>query len=212
MPRALRILTSEYPYHVTARCINKEWFQLPLSLVWRIFSDYLYLIRIIYGVEIHSFVLMRNHFHLIIKTPDANLSEVMNYFMREVSKEIGRFTGRINQIFGGPYHSSVIVRDTYYMHAYKYVYRNPVEAGISESVETYPYSTLHGLLGFSKLVIPVVLDDVLFSDMESTLAWLNTDYKADHKCQIKNALRKVKYSLPADPVHRHKSELENENS
>lgn len=132
---------------------------------------------------------------MLLKTPDGNLSQAMNYFMREVSKEITRACGRINQTFGAPYHSSLIKTNHYYLHAYKYVYRNPVEAGLCKKVEEYKYSTLSGLVGESPLIIPVAEDETLFSNFEQTINWLNTEYDGDDKNKIKKALQRTEFSF-----------------
>lgn len=195
MPRKKSENSTVYPYHINARCINKEWFKIPIEEVWTIFNNYLYLVKYAYNLEIYNFVLMNNHFHMLLKTPEGNLSHAMNYFMREVSKEITRTCGRINQTFGAPYHSSLIKTNHYYLHAYKYVYRNPVEAGLCGLVEDYKYSTLNGILGQSPLIIPVVEDETLFSSFEQTITWLNTDYIDDNKNKIKKALMRAEFSF-----------------
>jgi len=59
-----------------------------------------------------------------------NLSPAMQFFMREVSKQIGRHSGRINRLWGSPFFSSVISSPHYFLHAYKYTYRNPVAAAV----------------------------------------------------------------------------------
>ena len=199
MPRKKYHPSESVPYHITARCINKEWFQIPLNEVWEILSEYLFFIHYAYNVKVHSFVLMNNHFHLILTTPDANLSEAMNYFMRETSKQFGLVSGRINQIYGGPYFWSLLKSQVYYGHAYKYVYRNPVEAGLCLNVEEYPFSTLHSLVGNSKTIIPLSDDTLLFSDLESQINWLNKNYSSlDYKRDIKNALRKREFHFGKD--------------
>ncbi len=199
MPRKKYQPSEFIPYHITARCINKQWFDLPLNHVWEILSEYLFFIHHAFGFRIHSFVLMNNHFHLIASTPHANLSEVMNYFMRESSKQIGLASGRINQIYGGPYFWSQLKSNIYYGHAYKYVYRNPVEGGLSLKVEDYPYSTLHALVGKTKTIIPLVEDTLLFPNAEDQLKWLNENYKSlDFKSDVKNALRKREFHFAKD--------------
>ena len=191
MPRKKTILQPDFPYHISARCINKEWFNLDLELVWSIFGDYLTILKYEFQFEIISFVLMNNHFHLLIRTPKSNLSEGMNYFMREVSKEISMKSGRINQTFGGPYYWCLLDTYVYFLNSYKYAYRNPVEAGLAPSCEDYPYSTLYGFLGFRKLLIPLELDTVLFNPVlqTDTLKWLNASKHGMHK-HIKFALSK----------------------
>jgi REP element-mobilizing transposase RayT len=209
MPRKKYQPSADIPYHITARCINKEWFQIPLPDVWDIFSEYLFFINRAFNVKVHSFVLMNNHFHLILSTPNANLSEAMNYFMRETSRQFGYASGRINQIYGGPYFWSQLRSEIYYGHAYKYVYRNPVEAGLCLNVEDYPFSTLYALLGKSKTIIPISEDVLFFSDIESQILWLNEAYKSEsYKKEIKNALRKRQFHFGKDR-DRNASALEN---
>ncbi len=179
-----------------------------MNEVWSIFSDYLYLVHIMFEVEIRAFVLMNNHFHLLIRTPNANIGEVMNYFMREVSREIGRQTNRVNHVFGGQYRASLITKDIYLHHAYKYIYRNPVEARICQRVEQYPYSTLYGLMGSAPLYVPMNYDNILFPHVENTLDWLNKSYLNDQKEVIKNALTRAEYKLTSRQTSRRKHELE----
>ncbi len=54
------------PYHITARCINKEWFRLSIPTVWSVMEDYLYLVATAFEIKVRAFVLMSNHFHLIV--------------------------------------------------------------------------------------------------------------------------------------------------
>lgn len=191
MPRKKTILQSIYPYHVTARCINKEWFRLNIGSIWSIFSDYLFILKFHFQFEIHSFVLMNNHFHLIVQTPLGNLSEGMNYFLRETSKEISFQSKRINQTFGGPYCWTLLQSHCYFLNTYKYVYRNPVEAGLSKHCEMYPYSTLAGLLGYQKMNIPLAEDTLLFTPQfnPTALYWLNAPNKTMHN-HVGDALTK----------------------
>lgn len=171
-------------------------------------SEYLYLIVLLHEVQIHSFVLMPNHFHLIVLAPKNNLAEAMNYFMRETSKEISRRSGRINQVYGGRNYKSVISSHHYFLNAYKYVYRNPVRAGLVDRVEAYPYSTLNGLTGFSQLLIPLNEDTVLFNENFSfeTLEWLNQCPNADREDEVRRALKKTSFKLAR--VGRFESSLE----
>src|SRR5689334_21017913 len=93
VPRKNVPIHSTDPYHITARCINKEWFRIPLTEVWSLMGDYLAVIEHEFKILIHAFVLMPNHFHLISTAPDANISVALNYFMRETSREITRLSG-----------------------------------------------------------------------------------------------------------------------
>ncbi|HWU43756.1 MAG TPA: transposase [Bdellovibrio sp.] len=201
--------TSEYPYHVTARTVNKEWFDAPMDIVWGIFADYLHFIWMAYDVRIHAFVLMNNHFHLLISTPEGNLDEAMNYLLREVSKRLGEYSGKINQVFGGPYHWTVIKNTIHYQHTYKYVYRNPIHAGLVKSVEDYSFSTLRGLLGIDYLYVPAYDNLHLIQNPHQQLQWLNEAYEDDSKEAIRLALRKHEFEFPRDEHTKRTHFLEN---
>jgi REP element-mobilizing transposase RayT len=209
MARKRYFPTDQYPYHVSARAWNKEWFPLPIDQCWKIFSHYLYLITLTYQVRIHSFVLMDNHFHMLITTPQANLAEAMNYLMREVSKTINKQSGRINQVFGGPHHRTVIKSRLYYQHAYKYVYRNPIEAGLCQRVQDYPYSTLKGLLGLEQLTFPAFDNNDLITNAQAQLNWLNTPYpQVDFLEDIRAALKHDEFEFYADQTSRRMTPLQ----
>lgn len=141
---------------------------------------------------------MSNHYHLIALAPDGNLSEGMNYFMRETSRVIGKQARRINQVYGGRFYRSCIKSNHYYSHAYKYIYRNPVEAGICNNVLDYKYSTLNQLLGKNKLFIPVEYDEILFDEFDTTIKWLNEKPSQEHYLLIKNALKKSEFKIAKD--------------
>jgi putative transposase len=199
MPRKKHPISSEFSYHVSARSHGGSWFRIPPDQAWKIMSNYLHFISFAYGVKIHAFVLMSNHFHLLISTPEANLSEAMNYFMRETSKEINRISGQIDQVFGNRYTRTLIDSDLYFDHAYKYVYRNPVKAGLARRCEEYPFSTLHGLLGQGRLTVPVIEDVRLFrATPERTLEWINTSPTIENDEALQRALQRKVLKIPAN--------------
>lgn len=199
-----------YPKSVGASCINHDWFGMPVKHVWEIMEDYLYFIHRAYNVRIHVFVLMSNHFHMIISAPDHNLPQAMQYLLANSSREITKCAGRVNHTWKQHHFKTLIGTPHYYLHAYKYFYRNPVKAKICKNVEDYPFSTLHGLLGQSKLIIPVEHDETLFSDVEGTLRWLNTPPQDDHEDAVRKALRRRKFKLPRDKKSGMKHKLEEE--
>lgn len=198
MPRKKFIPSSDYPYFITARSRNREWYELPMADVWDIFSNYIFFIQKAYNLEIHSFILMSNHFHMLLKTPEANLDRAMNYFLREVSKEIGRKSERTNQIFGGPYHRSLLKSEIYYYNAYKYVYQNPVRAGLCQQVEDYPYSTIRNLLGKQKSIIPISGDNIIGENPFTALKWLNQRLDDSTLDCIRRGLRKYEFKVQQD--------------
>nr|WP_232469064.1 transposase [Bdellovibrio bacteriovorus] len=168
-----------------------------MPYAWDIMTRHLHFLHMGFDIRIHAFVLMSNHFHMIARAPEENLSEAMGFFMRETSREITRSSDRINQTYGGRFHRSMISSPLYYLHAYKYLYRNPVEAGLSETVEEYEYSSLRGLLGHRWLDVPITEDENWgsFDTRSETLAWLNASPQKDHWEEVRKALKKNEFKL-----------------
>lgn len=179
-----------------------------MSAIWEIMCRQLYFVNFAFNLRIHSFVLMGNHFHIIVRTPDANLSKAMGYFMRETSRDITGLSHRINQTYGSRFHRSLLVSPLYYMHAYKYVYRNPVAARLCSKVEDYQYSSLQGLIGNRWLEVPVSEDENWGSlvSREKTLEWLNVAPVPEHWELVRAALKKKEFKL--SKINREDSSLE----
>lgn len=195
MPRAKRIIQAEFPYHVTDRTVNKQAFPLSLELMWEIISRRLHFCSFAFKIEIHAFVLMKNHYHMIVRTPEANLDQFMCYFNRELSKEINLLSGRINQTFGSRYYGSIVKDPRYYLTLYRYVYRNPVEAGACEKVDGYKFSSLQEVLGLRKMAFPVYDFPIIEGNWFQNLNWLNESYKKGERAQIKQSLRRPIFEL-----------------
>lgn len=195
MPRKKLILTSKAPYHVVNRSNNKELFYLPLQKLWPIFIENLKKIETHFNCEIHAFVLMNNHYHLIISTPDNNLGEAMKYLHREIARRANWKAKRINHFFGGRYKWSLIYEEIYYWNAVKYVLRNPVKAGISDRVENYPYSSFGmGKGDYRWKMVDFFHDKDKLIELDTT--WLNENFKDDHEDLIKLALRRREFKIP----------------
>lgn len=207
MPRAKVIRQAEFPYHINNRCINKEWFSIPMDDVWDIMSNQLYYVHKAYEVQIHSFVLMTNHYHALISTPQANIDVVMWNFGKETSRYLTAAGNRINQTYGNRYFWTIIDSFHHFLHAYKYVYFNPVKAGLVDRAEQYKYSTLNGLLGLSHIFIPTVEDTLLFPDVESNLNWINTRPAQSDWDAVRNALSKKYFKLALDQNTKKQSHL-----
>jgi REP element-mobilizing transposase RayT len=171
MPRKHVPASSLHHYHITARYNNRENFPTHPRKTWDIFESYLHFTYSHFAVRTLSFVMMPNHFHWIARFPNGNLGAAMLYFMRETARAISRDSGRINHSYGGAHHKSLINSDLYLMHAYKYVYQNPLRAGFSRRAEEYRFSTLHMMTDPANSLISI-LDDCLLTDpdqLSSTL-------------------------------------------
>jgi len=207
MPRKHPPYRTDCPYHITARTNNREWFGLDLREVWKICEEQLYFVHHGFGIRIHAFLLMSNHFHLLASDPDGQMSAAMRWFMSETARLINKKMNSKNHIYGQRHSRSLISNYHHYTHAYKYIYRNPLEAGVCLKVEEYPYSTLRGLFGFQKLNVPVS-DNILPDDLEGTLKWLNRAPSKKDRRAVQLGLRKAVFELQKDRVTREASRLE----
>jgi putative transposase len=208
MGRYRRIINSEFPIHITGRTNNRESFPIPMDEMWGVMSDYLHLAKSGFGFLTHSFLLMPNHFHWMARDPQGEMSNCMQYLMRETSREIGRLAGKINRVWGAPFGSSIIGKPLHYLHAYKYIYRNPVKGRLCESVLQYPYSTLSALIGNQPTIIPLEEDELLFNDFSGTLEWLDHGYSQTEEESIRLALRRKEMKFPVDKKSRRENSLE----
>lgn len=194
MPRAHFLCNPTSIYHLTARTNSRIPF-VSMPLVWTEMENHLFGLHHFYGVRIFSFVLMSNHFHCLANFPHANASTAMQYFMQGTSRAISQMENSENHRYGSRFHRSEITSFHYYKNAYKYVYRNPVRAGICAAPEDYPFSTLRGLVGLEKLHIPLQEDLTLFESFDSTLRWLRAPPDLQDEHAIRLALKHQVFSI-----------------
>ena len=202
MPKAKRLLHPDFPHHITARTNNRLHFPVPIETAWSIFEDHLYLLNRGFNCEIISFVLMPNHFHLLLRDPELQLSKGMQYFMRETSKEMNRKAFTTNHIWGTKFYSSLIQSLPYYYSAYRYVYQNPVRAGLCNKALDYRFSTLPGLLGRQRLTIPLAEDSTLFDSIDETLHWLDERLMPWEETAIRLSFCRPEMFFSVDPTAR----------
>lgn len=182
--------TNLYPYHIYARTNNKEPFPMDMSEVWEIFQKKLSIYSEKYQLDVHAFVLMSNHYHLIATTSGIyELGEIMREFHKATSQNINLRTNRINHVFGGPYKASLITQDSYYYNVLKYVYANPIKAKLVEKVENYNFSTLSNSNQIKTSRPKNGIDcDIPYDNLYS---WVNSDFENELFLGIKKGLKKT---------------------
>ena len=84
-----------------------------------------------YRVEIHCYCLMDNHYHLLIRTPLANLSRAMRHLDGIYTQRFNRQTRTDGPLFRGRYKSILVECDNYLLQLSRYIHLNPVQAKIS---------------------------------------------------------------------------------
>ena len=141
MSRPLRI---EYPgalYHVVSHGNGRLWL-FKHDDAYSMFLDILgeYIKK--YDVVIHNFIIMRNHFHLVIETKSANLGIFMNQVLRDYAMYFNRMSRRRGSVFRSRYGAFLVQQDLYYKQLTKYVFYNPVKARLVKRPDEYKWSSL----------------------------------------------------------------------
>lgn len=140
MARPLRI---EYPgavYHVTSRGNEKK-------AVFKDDQDRLNFLNTLQHVNkryhwiCHAYCLMTNHYHVLIETPDGNLSLGMRQLNGVYTQLFNKRHGRTGHLFQGRYKSILIQKDSHLLEVCRYVVLNPVRAKMVEKPEQYPWSS-----------------------------------------------------------------------
>ncbi|MBL7713855.1 MAG: transposase [Bdellovibrionales bacterium] len=196
MPRKTLVVSDHLPYHVTVRGNNREPFPLDLTEVWTIFSRLVYSVAITHGFRFHAAVLMPNHIHIMISTPEKPLDTGMQTLISRLTREINQRTGRTGRIFGSRYHWSIIEKPFYFLNALKYVYRNPVRAKLCDRAEEYEFSTLGSLVGRGHLWIPItppVGSNTVFPGglLEGEiLDWFNAPFRKEDEERLRSGFKR----------------------
>ena len=149
MARPLRI---EYPgavYHVTSRGNEKK----PVFKDDRDRENFLNTLQHVnkrYNWICHAYCLMTNHYHLLIETPDGNLSLGMRQLNGVYTQLFNNWHGRSGHLFQGRYKAILIQKDSHLLEVCRYVVLNPVRAKMVEQPETYAWSSYLATAGKAK--------------------------------------------------------------
>ncbi|MFC1821495.1 transposase [Thermodesulfobacteriota bacterium] len=125
MSRPLRI---QYPgacYHITCRGNERRNIFVD-SKDQSIFLKKLSLSLEIYNVELLAYVMMPNHFHLMVSTPDGNLSDFMRHFNISYTSVFNRRHKRVGHLYQGRYKAFLLDADSYLLEVSRYIHLNPV--------------------------------------------------------------------------------------
>jgi putative transposase len=102
-----------------------------------------------WNVRIAAFCLMPNHYHLLVQTPDANLSRFMRHVDGVHTQRFNRFHKCDGSLFRGRYKSILVDADTYLLDLVRYIHRNPLRAGLVSRLDRYPWSSHRAYLSRS---------------------------------------------------------------
>ena len=140
MSRPLRIEYAGALYHVTSRG-NERKAIYRKEADFQLFIDTLSEVCEHFNWVIHSFCLMTNHYHLVVETPDANLSEGMRPLNGVYTVRFNRKYGRVGHLFQGRYKAILVDKSAYLLELGRYVVLNPVRAKMIETPDQWLWSS-----------------------------------------------------------------------
>ncbi len=160
MARPLRIEYAGALYHVTARGNaraniygNDDDRQRFLSLL-KIVVDR-------YDWYCHAYCLMDNHYHLLIETNRASLSDGMKLLNGSYTQYVNRQYQRVGHVFQGRFKAILVQKESYLLELARYIALNPVRAGMVRSAKDWPWSSYRATAGLAEGAACLTTDWVL---------------------------------------------------
>jgi len=149
MSRPLRL---EYPgavWHVTSRGNERRG-------IFRDDEDRTQLLGMLARVvamfrwKLHAYVLMGNHYHLLVETPEPNLSRGMRQLNGLYTQRFNRRHKRAGHLLQGRFKGILVERESHLLELARYVVLNPVRAGLVRAAREWPWSSYRATAGIAK--------------------------------------------------------------
>ncbi len=187
MPRRPRIEIAGY-YHIINRGVEQR-------VIFKEADDYEYFEELMcfymksYGITLHNYCLMGNHYHLLIETSTDNLSKFMRQLNMNYAIYFNKKYKRVGHLWQGRFKSWFVTDEAYLYTLMLYIEQNPLKAKMVKNLEEYPYSSYHYFL---KKEIPECLQQAWIvqnhgSDSEAIQAMLNSDVDTSVLQELKKA-------------------------
>ena len=175
MSRPLRLEFAGALYHVTSRGDRQED-------IYEDDTDRVMYLNVLSEVcdrfnwVCHAYCLMSNHYHLLIETPDANLSKGMRYLNGVYTQRFNRSKGRVGHVYQGRYKAILVEKQSYLVELARYIVLNPVRAEMVRFAIDWSWSSYRATVG----------------QVEAP-AWLNVDWLlASFSLKKKDAIKLYK--------------------
>lgn len=165
MPRKPRIEIPGY-YHIINRGVEqRKVFQEPAD--YEYFEELMCFYTKSFGITLHNYCLMSNHYHLLLEITNENLSKFMRQLNMNYSIYFNKKYKRVGHLWQGRFKSWYVTNEAYLYTLMCYIEQNPLKANMVKRLEEYPYSSYHYFLNYTE--IPECLKD----------AWVVQNYKED---------------------------------
>ena len=149
MSRPIRIAFPGAWYHVMNRGRRSENIYLD-KLDYKAFVELLQETSDAWNIRIAAYCLMPNHYHMLVYTPEGNISRAMRHINGVYTQRFNRRHHLDGQLFRGRYKSIIVNGDSYLLQLVRYIHRNPIKAGIVDDLKAYLWSSHKAYLSVAK--------------------------------------------------------------
>jgi len=145
MARPYRLQGENCFYHITSRGDDRKKIFIS-NYDFQQFLKYLCQAKEKYDFYLYAYVLMDNHYHLLLETKQPNLSRIMHYLNSAYTTYYNLKRNRCGHVFQGRYKSILVDKDNYLLELTRYIHLNPVRAKMVQQPEEYKWSSYQGYL------------------------------------------------------------------
>ncbi|SFV56762.1 hypothetical protein MNB_SV-3-838 [hydrothermal vent metagenome] len=188
MPRKPRIEIAGY-YHIINRGVDKmNIFRQPDD--YEYFEELMCFYMKSYGITLHNYCLMSNHYHLLIEIQHENLSKFMRQLNMSYAIYFNKKYKRAGHLWQGRFKSWYVTNEAYLYTLMLYIEQNPLKANMVRDMEEYPYSSYHYFLKTHEL--PECLKHSWIAqnhkdDVEAIKVFLNSDVDTSQLNEMRKA-------------------------
>lgn len=145
MARPYRFQGEDCFYHITSRGDDRKKIYIS-EFDFKKFLEYLLKAKERFRFYLYAYVLMPNHYHLLMETLQPNLSQIMQYLNTAYTTYYNIKRQRCGHLFQGRYKSILVDKDSYFKELSRYIHLNPVRAKLVEHPEQYKWSSYKGYI------------------------------------------------------------------
>jgi putative transposase len=160
MARPLRIEYDGALYHVTSRG-NERKAIFKTDADRKLFLDTLAQVTKRFHWVCHAYCLMKNHYHLVIETPDGNLSKGMRQLNGVYTQDYNKRHRRVGHLFQGRFKGILVQKDSHFLEVCRYVVLNPVGAKTISHPRLYKWSSYRATAGTTQAHPCLTTDEIL---------------------------------------------------
>jgi len=145
MARPYRLQGENCFYHITSRGDDRKKIYIS-EYDFKKFLEYLLKAKERFSFYLYAYVLMPNHYHLLIETMTPNLSRIMQYLNTAYTTYYNVKRKRCGHLFQGRYKSILVDKQSYFLELSRYIHLNPVKAKLVQNPEEYRWSSCKGYI------------------------------------------------------------------